>query len=640
MVELLINGSPLDLPDKGNEIKYTKRISDIFSVSNVSVSFTNSFNVPKTATNTQIFEQLGLIGNNSSIPYSKVDATLKKDGIDIVRRGWLQVKESSDNYKVGIIDGMIDFFKAIENKTLGSDLNLSEFNHVKDFDTVINSMNPSSTLPYKYVVADYNGENHGFANGHYGINIDYLIPSFDCRRIMDIIFQTYGFTYDMADIPYLNNFFITYPLPPLQDPTEIHIAHFNRASFETRSYFEYSNGKVPTPFQSWTVADITEGELVEGRKFKVPATGGYRVKVSFDSYIEMFNNPVNLLWGAVFKNGLLVYAQHADPQATVSYTYDIQANEGDLIEVLLWYNYTGSNANWLNVHHLNMDVDIYKIDLGNVSLTNAFKDFKIKDFFKEILWRTGLTPVGDPYTRHIRFYPLSYRLDKSNVTDWTDKYIRRVKEIYQLNEYGQKNRFRLKHDNEQDSTGDGFLLVNNVNLTDEVILAESKIYAPELEVYEYPANTIGVAGFWTYKFRIWNREPKEDGESGNVVIDYKGLSNRFYFIRVGWSNLSDWQFVSSVLNEDLEVNQQIPFASINETLFDNAIDQNWQDYRKVMNNFKAHEIELALSVNDINSVDFLKPFYFKTENAYYMLNALNWQSGKTSTGEFIKINAE
>lgn len=388
MVELLVNGRQLELQEKGNEIKYNMQISDIFDIASVTASYTNSFTVPKTPLNTQIFQQLGLIGDTSSLPYTKVPVVLKSNGFDIIKSGWLNIKSSGKDYKVSIIDGMIDFFKAIENKTLGNDLDLSQFNHIKSLENVINSMSITSTLPYKYMVADYNGMNYGYALGEYGINIDYLIPSFSVRRLWDIIFQTFSYNYEGSEMTFLDELYITYPLPPQEAPNPVHIAQFNKTNFVTSNSFAYHNGRVPIDWATWSQIDVSEGSIVDGRKFKIPATSGYQIVVDIDAYLsDVLVGGQYPAWAIVLLNGSTIYALQTNPEETLSFTHNFYANQNDVLELILWYDDVGS---WqmIETHHLNTNFGVYRIDMGEVSITNAFKDFKIKDFFKEIICRT------------------------------------------------------------------------------------------------------------------------------------------------------------------------------------------------------------------------------------------------------------
>ena len=64
-------------------------------------------------------EGLGIVGDTSLIPYTKVSAELSEGGIPLIINGWLEVKNTNDKYNVGIIDGIIDLFKAVENKRFG-----------------------------------------------------------------------------------------------------------------------------------------------------------------------------------------------------------------------------------------------------------------------------------------------------------------------------------------------------------------------------------------------------------------------------------------------------------------------------------------------------------------------------------------
>lgn len=637
MVELNINeGQRLELSEKGSNIKYTMRISDIFDIANVTASYTNSFSLPKTPQNTYVLQQLGISGDNSEIPYNRVPANLKSDGYDIIKKGWLSVKETTDEYKVNIIDGMIDFFKQIENKTIGVDMDLSQFNHTKDLVTVINSMYSNNTAPYTYIVADYNGENYSIVDAQYGINIDYLIPCFNVRRLWDLMFTTFGFSYNIDDIPYINNLYITYPLPPEQEEELEQIGSFTKNFFATRSFFNVAGGKAPNPMKIWDSYGLSGGAtLVDGRKIRVPSTGGYKIVLEVEAYLIYFGSVSDNLRCNIIKNGEIIGGVLTNSGAIVNFEYGFQASQGDLIEVILWWEGNTAMANYAQIRSNKVEFDIYKTNIGEVSLTNSFKDFKIKDFFKEIIWRTGLTPILDSNTNHMKFVKLSSRLDRFQAIDWSDKFIRRVKESYVLGDYAQKNRFRLKHDNEQDTTGDGFLNVTNFNLPDEKIIADSRMYAPDPTFTPF-TNRLGVNTFSTYKYRIWEREPKEN-EEGDIVIDYKGLSNRFYFMRINRAPATSYRLVSSALNASFVYGDTLPYASNDMTMFEQTVYENYLEYQNIFTKFKAHDIELALSVTDVVGIDFLRPYYFKQENSYYILNALNWEDGKTCTAEFIRI---
>lgn len=248
MVELIVGGLKLDLPDNV-EIKATRQIADVLDISTVSCSYTNSFELPKTPNNTQALKFLGIPGDTSPVPYQRVTANLKSDGYNIISSGWLNISETSDTFKCDIIYGMIDFFKVIENKTLGNDLDLSNFEHSKTIATVVDSyLNPY----YEYIIADYGGKTI-FEDG---INIDYLAPCFSVRKLWELIFATFGFNCDYSNLGYLNDLYITYPKDIAQNATLDLIAHLEKYAYTSYQMNDSAGVSMPLQNNFWYVSFI------------------------------------------------------------------------------------------------------------------------------------------------------------------------------------------------------------------------------------------------------------------------------------------------------------------------------------------------------------------------------------------------
>lgn len=640
MVELIVNGEEIELPKNGSGITYTMQIADIFNIASVASSYTNGFTLPKTPKNVRSFEQLGLFGDTSTIPYSKIEARLNNNGFSVIPSGWLDIRNTNDNYNVNIINGMRDFFKQIENKTLGKDLDLSLFDHDKTIATVAASYtNPR----YRYLIADYNGKNFGKTSADIeGINIDYLVPSFNVKALWDLIFETFGYSYDINDIQFINDLWITYPKPPQEDLNPELIAEFTKNGFVSSLFAEWQGYRYPYQYEFWDDSDVTEGELINNWQYLVPETRAYRIDLAVEAYAkyaETFQNDLDVSAVlAIVVNGNIVQGLQTDPFMEKTLEYNISLIEGDVVQVRLIALQTVLNRQLKSIHLNTMSVNINTNDLGDVSLTNAFQDFAIKDFVKEIIWRTGLTPVLNNETNFIRFVPLSERLNFNNAIDWTGKYIRRKDETYKIDAYAQKNSFLLKHNNEDDKTGDGYLYVNNMNLADEKAIVSSKIYAPEPTGVIFKSITDAVE-IRTDKYRIWNSEAKVDAD-GLIEVEYKGLSNRFYFLREETSTaegVDAFRLVSEFLDTATTINT-IGYATNEETLFDELVFKNYKEYEGVLFNFRKHDIELAITERDVIELDMTVPYYFGQEGQYYILNKLVYQDGRVSTGEFIRIN--
>src|SRR5690606_20907044 len=121
-------------------------------------------------------------------------------------------------------EGAKDFYKFIENKTL-TEIGINDLNHLKNLTNVIDTFT-NNALPYKYIVADYNGLT--VSNGK--LNIDYLVPSARKSYVFDRIHQFAGFTYSGSTFltEAFLNWFVTYPKPvPTLDPITIPITTQN-----------------------------------------------------------------------------------------------------------------------------------------------------------------------------------------------------------------------------------------------------------------------------------------------------------------------------------------------------------------------------------------------------------------------------
>ena len=109
ITQIFFNGIPLDLyPDK--KLKYTIQANDIAEVKDRQATYTNSYNIPKTAHNVETLGGLGIPSDTSPFPYQKPECMVCIDGFPIMVKGWLNIKSTEEEYKVYIYAGIIDFF--------------------------------------------------------------------------------------------------------------------------------------------------------------------------------------------------------------------------------------------------------------------------------------------------------------------------------------------------------------------------------------------------------------------------------------------------------------------------------------------------------------------------------------------------
>lgn len=640
MVELIVNGKSIELLRKGQQIKYNRQIADVFDIASVSSSYTNSFSIPKTANNTEIFEHLGIVGDQSTIPYTKIPVTVRNNGFDLINNGWLNVKSTAEDYKCSIIDGMVDFFKIIENKTIGVDLDLSNFEHTKSMESIVDSFDNEY---YNYIISDFGAKNFiiRFFPLQYAINIDYLVPSFNVKKLLELIFSTFGYTYESEEMDsFINGLFITYPTPPLFEQTESDLIASLIKNFWASNNFENRGDKYLIPTQDkWDEIDIIEGSLYNDTLYYVEETDTYTIEITVEAYAKYtgFGTTFEPLTVDVYKNNNVILTFNTDPFAPITKSVNIFLQAGDQISRQMYVTVFSNGIRSLNeFRHNSTLLDVYRVTQGDVSPSNAFKSFKIKDFFKELLYRTGLTPFADNIEKKITFIPISQRIDTNKAIDWSDKYVRRKNEIYLKNSYAQRNLFKMKYNEGMENENDGVINVNNKNIEEEKVLATSIIYSPIDGVTNFrPVSGENVSTPITPMFE----KEFSETEEGELIIDYKKLDNRFYFIRRNTVTDREWILKSQIVPDEQTVNQ-IHFATTERTLLGQLIAENFTDYEMIFDNFRAHEIELALGLEDILNLDLTRPYYFKQEAGYYILNKLPYEEGETQTVEFVRINKQ
>ncbi|MBA4155072.1 hypothetical protein, partial [Flavobacterium sp.] len=217
-----LNGQRLILSET-RPIAHTKQVNDLASLDNRQSNFTNRIVVPFNAVNNRIMQNLSMVGNQSNVPYQKnvFDLIDADSGKHLIYKGWANITKTSNGYELNCYDGLIDFYRSIENKNI-SEIGVPELNHLKNMDNVIDTF-VNDDLMYKYIIADYNGKS--LIDGR--INIDYLVPSARKSYIWERIHQFANFTFsgEVFNSEKWKNNWLTYPKPiPTSEPSLINIS--------------------------------------------------------------------------------------------------------------------------------------------------------------------------------------------------------------------------------------------------------------------------------------------------------------------------------------------------------------------------------------------------------------------------------
>jgi hypothetical protein len=593
-MRLIINGIDIELTDK-QTISRTLQVNDILTLSNRQTNYTNTFSIKKTDNNKQTFEMLGVVGATSFLPYQKNECYLyTDDGECMVYKGWAVIQSTDKEYKINLYDGNIDLYKAIENKSLG-DLDLSEIDHNKLLSTVVNSF--TANLNYKYLVADYNGK---MVYNNNRINIDYLVPSAKVSYLWNKIFTQYGFTYSgsVFNTVDFTNLWLSYPKFPAPVQTPIQIYSFTTLLF--------TNSTPP------------------GFNYIVPTTATYRIDLNnlgtgvvFFTYFDIDGNTVNSGTSNIVSlvvNGVPVANQNTTP-------IDINLIAGDVVEYgfeppfEIWEaeNAVGYYQSYAGTFQYQLIVSEFQGEI--ISFSNELKDFSIKDFITEILNRFGLTPFKDKYENHYRFLTLQELLQNNEIVDWSrekNKFVEFVNERYTFGSYAQENNFTYKYNDSESDYYNSEILIENLNIPDNKVVVNSRIYAPEKD------RTRLIHNLFTNVYKMWNKEVKDNGG-----VEYRGLQKRYYLMR---EDTHTFTTTTQIGSENVGTHQTIttiPVESFYNLPMQKIIQNYYSTIGAILNYSKIVKAKIYLTEKDISDMDFSKLYWIKELNSYFLLNKVN-----------------
>ena len=119
MNELIINNRRVDLGENTN-IGLTFCANNIGELQNRQGNFTNTFKLPTSKTNKEIFEWSHLQTSSSLMPYNKLKATYRQNGIEIISDGIAEIQSTDSNFfYINVYSGNTDLLESIGDLTVG-----------------------------------------------------------------------------------------------------------------------------------------------------------------------------------------------------------------------------------------------------------------------------------------------------------------------------------------------------------------------------------------------------------------------------------------------------------------------------------------------------------------------------------------
>lgn len=647
---LYINGELTDL-DSEQAIAQTRQVNDLNSLDNRQASYTNKFRLPKTANNIRIMNFLTLSGNDSNIPYQKNECSLYgESGECFIYKGWAIITDGGANYEAVVYDGIIDLYKAIENKTI-ADLNLANYNHDKSVAAVLNSW--KGATPYIYLLGDYNGNTGDTANNK--VNIDYVVPAIRAEYLWQQIFFNFDFNWQgsIFNNPDFKNLFITFPkgVDTVTNSTILYESK-NYIFKSTLNSYDIGTGnefpKLNKYFAHFTNTSIYEGGIshTNNIQLKVPETGSYIIEVSgllntkylpklasegFDTnadvYLALNATGIDALQTSQY--GPLLASNQQSKHEFIT-KRSLQLNAHDTLSIVVAPTQNKANTTFvMPPDNQFLTVKLTKVELASIDFNTAFTDFTLRDFIKEIMHRFGLTMYKDRTTDTYTFLTLKELLEDSGIIDWSERFCKKLSENYIYGNYAQRNWFRYKYNDKEASHHDGFIDVSNQNLEESKNILTSALHAPEKTRINYLGKIGNV-------YKLWEKEITEATESHPEKVDYKPLEKRYYFIKAlqqagpitVYSDAT--QEISSTDHYYRETHEGLPFTDV--------LQNYYGCLKKLLDRSKIITAELLLNENDIINLDLKKRYYIEQLGGNFIINKIiNYIPCKPVKCEMIQV---
>lgn len=253
----------------------------------------------------------------------------------------------------------------------------------------------------------------------------------------------------------------------------------------------------------------------------------------------------------------------------------------------------------------------------------AFIDYKVSDFIREVLIRFGLTPFKDKYKNKIVFKTLFEVLQNNTVVKLDDSFVKKTGEKYVFGEYAKRNIFSYKYNDENMTHNDGFIQIDNENLADEYPILNSSIFSPER------LRSLFLGGSNVYK--IWNKEVKDDG-----TLQYKDLDKRFYLMRA--ERINSIVYIKSELLSDEDSHPFYYRESYHKLSFREIISSWYPTISKIFNKAKLITAEFNFNRIQINNFRFDVIYFIEKLSSYFLANKLTDSNGRNTKLELIEVD--
>lgn len=666
MNELIINNRRLDLSDSTN-IGVTFCANNIGELQNRQGNFTNTFKIPLSKNNKEILEWSHLQNSASLMPYKKLKATYRQNGIEIISDGVAEIQSvDNDFFYLNVYSGNVDFVDAINDITVGElyteDVAAWNFYNVfnyyngyynfplidwrKDIDDFFttDSVDVRQLLPCLRVrdmftrLSDKIGFNF---KGNYLTSSEHLnmiltpnefsIPSSDAVRTSQPL-STIGTTGGTI-IPSGSSVSTVTYLPTFRN--ENSIVDFNTGTFKP-TVNKVGKLKFSATYQiKWRATETKPSENTKDCFIKISFLDDLNNEI-YSEYVKTLTFNKNTLISEVFTVSI------ESPELTFlsSRNYRVQIDclvqQKNVSTQFLLYQYevfkdTGSPIGFFSPGSTTTNVfpRFYEFTPSQKIAFNTILNFKnlftmkVSDVLKDILNLRGIIIQTNNYTKTIQFNTFEdLSLNKSKAIDWSRKIQSDKSMSFRFGNYAKKNNFIFKSDNDKvfnsDTKNDSYFNLTDENLDEEKIVVK----------LAHPSTV------------LTNRY------NGYIIPSINGLKDSTN----EWLK-SDWRLLNlKVQSTSFDISYTDGVSSVNRNSdvqfcdmigFETLVPKYYATLQEILTNTKSLKVNVNLDITDITDLDFSIPIQINRADlnlsGYFYINKIENYKGNITSCEIIRL---
>ena len=602
-VKILLFGEDLQVDGR---FTYTRQVGDIGDISTSNANYTNSFSLIRDNNSTRALKGLGLPSNTSNIPYIKFPGSLLVDQLTIIDgKGYAVISGSTlSNYKISVIDGNIDFWKAIEGLTL-SDIDLSLADFAKTRNGIIESFESEYS---KYIIGYY----AKFQASRAAYDINLLNPAISDKYILDQIFERIGMGYSMsvdvdswtviwkdADRSRVDILNLVIELAFGNHPYNgigYDIGVSLKEEYDV-STFDNITGKI-TITESGLFSGVVDFGKLHARYFINPPSGDvYFIDLPINNYLEVNGDRVNFNEEIYMQPSDDIYLRFRPLTNEQLAEHDIFNSEIVSFGDMYVEDYLFEFLRTEDVYYS------FKKELGKIS---------VKEFIKQIMHRYAFTIFYE--NRNVEFMTISERLN-AEVIDINEYFVTEKDEKYSYISYAQRNILKMKYADEAENFNDGIIHSDNANLDYEKEIVSSFTFSQDLN---------GVMEMWEYK-----------GQEESGVLNFDAIKGRFFSVRIDqrWDEIQ----LRNGVNPLPGYVGNIPFVDFSKTGFRYFKNEYYTEFEnKILKRTKFRNVVLDMPLSVFMNLDLRKVYYL--EQSKFLINKITYKGLREVEAEIVKIN--